>query len=202
MLLTSQSLIGILQHCQKAAELPLTELRSLLAHELTHQGSTETATNPNVDVGDTILRLPTTSAFLPIESFSSFEVSDLRTLVLQLFHERLLAAQSVPSLWRRTGLAIATFVRVLFGLPSILVHRRQGYYKVSLTQLCDRLTSEVIAPWLKEMGRVAAGLLMEEEAINRPVAFLSEILNPETRHQLGSLVALRCNVSAMVAVLT
>ena len=199
MLLTSQSLSGILQHCQKAAELPLTELRSLLAHELTHHDSTETATNPSVSIGDTISRLPTTSAFLPIDSLSSFKVSDLRTLVLQPFHERLLATQLVPSLWRRTGLAIAVFVRALFGLPSVLVHRRQGYYKLSLAQLCDRFTSEVIAPWLKEMGRVAEGLLMEEAVINRPVASSSEILNSETPRQL---VALRCNVSAVLAVLT
>ena len=202
MLLTSQSLNGILQHCQKAAELPLAELRSLLAHELMHDGSTETATNPNVNIGDTISRLPTTSAFLPIESLSSFKVSDLRTLVLQPFHERLLATRSVPSLWRRTGLAIAAFVRALFDLPSVLVHRRQGYYKLSLVQLCERFTSEVIDPWLKEMGRVAEGLSMEGAVINRPVAFSSEMLNPETRHRLGSLVALRCNVSAVLAVLT
>ena len=195
MLLKAQSLRGILQHCQKAAELPFTELRSLLAHDLAHHGSTETVTDLNTNTGDTISRLPTTSASLPIESLSSFEVSDLRVLVLHPFHERYFPTQRAPSLWRRTGLAIAAFARALFGLPSILVHRRQGYYKLSLAQLSDRFTSEVIVPWLEETARVAERLLMEK-ADNK-----ASSSDPETRRQLGSLIALRCNISAVLAVL-
>lgn len=162
--------------------------------------STETPTDPNTNVGDTISRLPTTSAFLPIDSLSSFKVSDLRVLVLQPFHERSFPTQRAPSLWRRAGLAIAAFARALFGLPSILFHRRQGYYKLSLTQLCDEFMSEVISPWLEEMGRVAEECLMEKADVNR-VAAVSETLNLETRRQLGSLVALRCNISAVLVVL-
>ena len=99
------------------------------------------------------------------------------------------------------GLAIAAFAHALFGLPSVLVHRRQGYYKLSLAQLRHRFTSEVIAPWLEDMGRVAEGLLMEKSDVNRAVASSSEVPNPETRHQLEALVAMRCNISAVSAVL-
>ena len=201
MLLKAQSLRGILQHCQKAAELPLAELRSPLAHELAHHVSTEAITDPNTNIGDTISRLPTTSASLPIESLSSFKVSELRVLMLHPFYERSFPTQRVPSLWRRTGLAIAAFARALFGLPSILVHRRQGYYKLSLAQLSDRFTSEIIVPWLEETARVAERLLMEKADIKRVMASSSEIPDPETRRQLGPLVALRCNISAVMAVL-
>ena len=201
MLLKAQSLRGILQHCQKAAELPLTELRSLLAHDLAHHSSTETATDLNTNIGDTISRLPTASASLPIESLSSFKVSDLRVLVLQPFHERSFPTQRAPSLWRRTGLVVAAFARALFGLPSILVHRRQGYYKLSLAQMSDRFISEVIVPWLEETARVAERLLMEKADNKHAVASSSEILDPETRRQLVTLVALRCNISAVLAVL-
>ena len=201
MLLKAQSLRGILQHCQKAAELPLTELRSRLAHDLAHDGSTETATDPNTNIGDTISRLPTTSASLSIDSLSSFKVLGLRVLVLQPFHERSFATQRAGSLWGRAGLAMAAFARALFGLPSILVHRRQGYYKLSLAQLSDRFTSEVIVPWLEETTRVAERLLMEKADIKRAVTSSSEILDPETRRQLVLLVALRCNISAVLAVL-
>lgn len=201
MLLKAQSLRGILQHCQKATELLLTEQRSLLALDLAHDGSTETATDPNTNIGDTISRLPTTSASLPIESLSSFRVLELRVLVLQPFHERSSATQRAPSLWWKPGLAIAAFARMLFGLPSILAHRRQGYYKLSLAQLSDRFISEVIVPWLEETARVAERLLMEKADIKLAVAPSSEIPDPETRHQLVSLVALRCNISAMLAVL-
>ncbi len=192
---------GILQHCQKAAELPLTEFRSLLARDLAQDGSTETTTDPNTNIGDTISRLPTTSASLPIESFSSFKVLELRVLVLQPFHERSFATQRAPSLLRRTGLAMAAFARALFGLPSILVHRRQGYYKLSLAQMSDRFISEVIVPWLEETARVAERLLMEKADNKHAVASSSEILDPETRRQLVTLVALRCNISAVLAVL-
>ena len=166
-----------------------------------HRGSTETATDPNTNVANAISRLPTTSAFLPIESLSSFKVSDLRILVLQPFYERTFPTHRPPSLWRRTSLAIAAFARAIFGLPSVLVHRRHGYYRLSLAQIRDTFTSEVIAPWLEEMGRVAEGLLVETTDINHAVAPSLEILDPETRHKLGSLVALRCNISAVLAVL-
>lgn len=167
-----------------------------------HHDPTETATDPNTNVANTISRLPTTSAFLPIESLSSFRVSDLRVLVLQPFYERSFPTQRPLSLWRRTGLAIAAFARALFGLPFVLVHRRQGYYRLSLAQIRDRFTSEVIAPWLQEMGRVAEGLLTENADISHAVESSSEALDPETRRrQLGSLVALRCNISAVLAVL-
>jgi len=201
LLLTAQSLRGILQHCQKAAELPLTELRSLLAHDLMHHGSTEAATDPNTNVANTTSHLPTTSALLPIESLSSFKVSDLRVLTLHPFYEHSFPTQRPPSLWRKTGLVIVAFVRALFGLPSVLIRRRQGYYRLSLAQIRDRFTSEVIAPWLEEMGRVAEGLLMEKADINHEVASSSVVLDTETRLQLGSLVALRCNISAVLAVL-
>lgn len=135
-----------------------------------------------------------------MESLSPFKVSDLRVLVLHPIHERSFRTQYVPSLWRRTGLAIAAFAHALFGLPSVLLHRRQGYYKLSLAQLRNSFASEVITPWLEDMGRVAEGLLMEKAIIKRGVAS-SEILDPETRHQLGLLVAMRCNISAVLAVL-
>lgn len=99
------------------------------------------------------------------------------------------------------GQAIAAFARALFGLPSVLVHRRQGYYKLSLAQLRHIFTSEVIAPWLEDMGRVAEGLLIEKADVNRAVVSSSEILDSETRHQLEALVAMRCNISAVLTVL-
>lgn len=201
MLLKAQSLRGILQHCQKAAELPLTELRSTLAHDLAHHNSTKTGTDPNTNIGDTISRLPAASASLPIESLSSFKVSDLRVLVLQPFHERSFPTQRALSLWRRTGLAIAAFARALFGLPYILVHRRQGYYKLSLAQVSDKFTSDVIVPWLEEIAPVAERLLMEGADHKRVMESSSEMLDPATRRQLRSLVALRCNISAVLAVL-
>ena len=200
MLLTAQSLRGILQHCQKAAERPLAELRSLLAHDLVHHDATDTAADPDTAVAETTSRLPTTSALLPIESLSSFKVSNLRGLVLQPFHERSFQTQHRPALWRRTGLAIAAFARALFGLPSVLVHRRRGYYKLSLAALRDRFTSEVFAPWVEEMGRVAEGLRREKADVNHVVVSL-EAMDPETLRQLGPLVALRCNISAVLAVL-
>lgn len=200
MLLTSQSLRGVLQRCQQAAEPPLTELRSRLAQDLIGHSSTETSADPDTNVGDTISRLPTTSALLPIDSLSSFKVSDLRVLVLQPFHEPFFSTQHAPSLWRRTGLVIAAFARALFGLPSVLFNHRQGFYKLSLVQLHDVFMSELVSPWLEEMSRVAEGLSVEKADIDRVVA-VSEILSPEARHQLESLVALRCNISAVVAVL-
>lgn len=202
MLLTTQALRGILQHCQKAAELPLTELRTLLAHDLMGHGSTERTTDPKTNIGDNISRLPTTSASLPIESLSSFKVSNLRDLVLQPFHELSFPTQRAPSLWRRMGLAIAAFARAFFSLPSVLVHRRQGYYKLSLAQLSDKFTSEVIVPWLEEVGRVAERLLTEEADTKHAVAPSSETLDAETRRRLGPLIALRCNISAVLAVLS
>lgn len=200
MLLTTQSLRRILQHCQKAAELPLAELRSLLADDLIHHDSTDAAADPDTTVADTISLLPTTSASLPIESLSSFKVSDLRVLVLQPFHERPFPTQHPPPLWRRTGLAVVAFARSLFGLPSVLVHRRRGYYKISLAALGNRYMSEVIAPWVEEMGRVAEEILRETGDISRVVA-PSETLGPESLRQLERLVALRCNISAVLAVL-
>lgn len=198
LVLTAQSLSRVLQNCQKAAELPLAELRSLLARDLVHHDAAGTAADPGTTVADTASRLPTTSASLPIESLSSFKVSNLRVLVLQPFHERFLPTQDPPPLWRRTGLAIAAFARALFALPSALVHRRQGYYQLSLAALHDRIISEVIAPWVEEMGRVVEGLSRGQADINRVVAS-SE--TSETLRQLGSLVALRCNISAVLAVL-
>ena len=161
----------------------------------------EAAANPHTSVEDTTSRLPTTSASLPIESLSSFKVSDLRVLVLQPFYERSLSIQHAPSLWRRTTLGIAAFARALLGLPSILIHHREGYYRLSLAALCDRFASEVIAPWVEEMTRIAEGLLRERADVNRTVAPSSETLYPETVPQLESLIALRCNVSAVLAVL-
>jgi len=121
--------------------------------------------------------------------------------VLHPFYERSFPTQRPPSLWRKTGLVITAFVRALFGLPAVLVRRRQGYYRLSLAQIRDRFTSEVIAPWLEEMGRVAEGLLMERVDVNHEGVSSLKTLDPETRHQLRSLVALRCNLSAVLAVL-
>lgn len=188
----------MLQNCQKAAELPLAKLRPLLARDLVHHDSAGTAADPDTTVADTTSRLPTTSASLSIESLSSFKVSNPRVSVLQPFHERFLPTQDPLPLWRRTGLAIAAFARALFALPSVLVHRRQGYYQLSLAALHDRFMSEIIAPWVEEMGRVAEGLSREQTDINRVVAS-SE--TSEALRQLGPLVALRCNISAMLAVL-
>jgi hypothetical protein len=195
LLLTTKSLRAILQLCQKAAE---SSLRSLVIDDSVYLSLTETAVGTNEP--STGSRFPATPA-LAIEALSSFRTMDLRVLLLQPLHEGHLLVRQQKSLWRKTGLTLAVIARALFGWPLILLHHRGAYYWISLAKLHDRYMTEVIIPWVDEIGR-AMELLREETVPRRIATAPAEDVSTESRHrQVGRSLALYCNTCAMLAVL-
>ena len=119
-------------------------------------------------------------------------------MLLQPLNEGHLLNRRHTSLWRKAGLIFAAAARALFVWPLILLHRRQAYYWISLAELHNRYMDEVIAPWVEEIS-----CAVREETDARRIATTSvENVGMESdRGQVESLLALRCNVSAVLAVL-
>lgn len=141
-----------------------------------------------------VSRFPTTPA-LPIEALSSFRTTKFRALYLQPLSEGHLLIRRQTSLWRKMSLVVAALARALFW-PFILLYRRQGYYWVSLAELHDTYMDEAIVPWVNEMARV-----VRENTNPRRIATTVNV-DMESRHgQVERLLALRCNVFAVLAVL-
>jgi len=199
LLLNSKTLRAILRHSQKAAEPSLATLRLSLADGSAYSGPTETA----VDTGEPaagVPRIPAT-ACLPIEALSSFQTTDLRVLLLQPFYEGHFLIRRQTSLWRKTGLiftTVANVARALFAWPLILLHRRQAYYWISLAELHNRYMDEAIVPWVEEITCAA-----REGTDARRIATTSaeNVSMQNRRGQVECLLALRCNASAVLAVL-
>ena len=198
MLLTSKTLHAILQHSHIAAEPSLAALRSHVVDGLAYCSTTETGVCTD-EPATGVSRLPATPPLL-IEALSSFQTRDFRVLLLQPLHEGHLLNRQQTSLWRKAGLIFASVVRALFAWPLILLHRRQAYYWVSLAELHNRYMDEVIVPWVEKIASV-----VRERTDARRIATTSAenvgVGMESHRGQVESLLALRCNVSAVLAVL-
>jgi len=142
-----------------------------------------------------IHRLPPTPS-LPIEALSSFQTTLFQVLWNALLPQALYERQT--SLWRKAGLIFTAPVRVLFASLSILLHRHQAYYWISPAELHNRYMDEVIVPWVEETAHV-----VRQQTVARRMATTSaENVEIEShRGQVECLLALRCNVSAVLAVL-
>lgn len=190
LLLTSKSLRAILQYSQKAAE---PALRSLVADDSAYRSLTESAIGIH-EHATGVSHFPATLA-LPMEALSSFQTTKFRALYLQPLYEGRSLIRRKTSLWRKTSLVIAALARA-FVWPFILLHRHQGYYWISLAELHNTYMDEVIVPWVDEIARV-----VREETGPRRIATTVNV-GIESRHrQVERLLALRCNVSAVLAVL-
>jgi hypothetical protein len=196
LLLTSESLCAILQHSQKATEGPLAALRSHVADGLAHCNTTETTVCTDEPVTG-VSCLPATPS-IPIEALSSFQTTDFWILLLQPLDEGNLPNWRQTSLWQKAGLIFAAVARALFTWPLIRLHWRQAYYWISLAELHNRYMDEVIVPWVEEIA-----CAVTEETGTRRIATTSVegVDMGSHREQVKCLLALRCNVSAVVAVL-
>jgi len=139
-----------------------------------------------------VSRLPATPSLL-IEALSSFQTTNFRILLLQPLNEGKLLNQRQTPLWRKAGLIFAAVPRALFAWPLIRLSRR-AYYWISLAELHNRYMDEAIVPWVKEIAcAVREGRDARRSADN--------VDTEGHRRQVECLLALRCNVSAVLAVL-
>jgi len=199
LLLNSKTLGAILQQSQKAAGPSLAALRLSLTDGSACRSPTETAVGTDGPATG-VSHIPATPS-LPIEALSSFQTTNFRVLLLQPLYEGHFLIRRQTSLWRKTGLIFATVAnvaRALFAWPLILLHRRQAYYWISLAELHNRYMDEVIVPWVEEITHA-----VREETDARRIATMSaECVSMQSRHgQVEYLLALRCNASAVLAVL-
>ena len=143
-----------------------------------------------------VSRLPATPSLL-IEALSSFQTTNFRILLRQLLNEGNLLNRRQTSLWRKAGLIFAAVARALYAWPLIRLSRR-AYYWISLAELHNRYMDEVIVPWVEEIA-----CAMREGTDARRIATTSadNVEMESHRGQVECLLALRCNASAVLAVL-
>ena len=139
--------------------------------------------------------LPATPSLL-IEALSSFQTTDFRVLFLQPLNHLLSRRQT--SLWRKAGLIFTAVARALLAWPLTLLHQRQAYYWISLAELHNRYMDEVIVPWVEE---IAHAVQVETDARRIATISTGNVDLESHRGQVECLLALRCNASAVLAVL-
>jgi hypothetical protein len=132
----------------------------------------------------------------PLEALSSFQATFLQVFWFTLLPQALYERQT--SLWRKAGLILTAPVRVIFASLLSLLHQRRAYYRVSLAELHNRFMDEVIVPWVEEIVCV----VRQRTDARRMATTSAENVEMEShRGQVECLLALRCNTSAVLAVL-
>lgn len=166
-----------------------------MADHLTYPSLTETAVGPGEHATGGFC-LPATPT-LPIEALSMFQTKNPRVLLLQPLHEGYLRIRRQTTLWQKVR-ATGAVARMLIVWPIILLYRRQAYYWISLAEIHTRYLEEVIVPWVNDIGHTA-----REGTDPRCIATTSveKVRIESRREQVDRLLALRCNVAAVLAVL-